>query len=68
MIWEMRGNALEIVGVRVAAVFEDMAGRVPGVCRIERLIGYERTLDVGEECEGIIRWGRALARHAKGRP
>ena len=50
-----------------AAGFEDMARRLRDDSKIQRLIGYERTHDLGEMLEWIIAEERVLARHAEHR-
>ena len=71
VIKKMTGSLSEIVLVpdeeAYEAGFEDMARRLPDVSKIQRLIGYEPTLSLGEMLERIIAQERTLARHAEHR-
>lgn len=58
----MGASASEIVVVRDAAVFEDMACEIPDVSKIQ---GIESALDVEKECGRIIAQQAAFARHAE---
>jgi UDP-glucose 4-epimerase len=71
LIKKTTGSPSEIVLVpyeeAYEAGFEDMARRLPDVSKIQRLVGYEPTLDFGEMLEWIIAQERTLARHAEHR-
>ena len=50
-----------------SAAVEEVARRLPDVSKIQRLIGYEPKLDLGEMLKRIIAQERTLARHAEHR-